>query len=98
MRRLLSRLRNILNSLATSAPKIVLHRAEIIYPALNTSLLTNYNYQKWDNNYYGTEKPISTRRPRGKYLTHNRQQPQLKIDNADTTQPDPRVPHARIHT
>ena len=38
--RISSRLQKILHSLATRVPKIVLHRAEDIFPALNTSLVS----------------------------------------------------------
>jgi hypothetical protein len=41
VRRILSRLRKILHSLATRVPKVVLHRAKAIFPALNTSLEPN---------------------------------------------------------
>jgi hypothetical protein len=40
VRRISSRLRKILHSLATRVPRIVLRRAEDIYPALNTSLVS----------------------------------------------------------
>ena len=40
MRRISSRLQKILHSLATRVPKVVLHRAEDIFPALNTSLVS----------------------------------------------------------
>lgn len=38
VRRISSRLRRILHSLATRVPKIILHRAEVIFPALTTSM------------------------------------------------------------
>ena len=41
VRRISSRLQKILHSLATRVPKVVLHRAEEIFPALNTSLVSN---------------------------------------------------------
>jgi len=41
MRRLSSRLQRILHSLATRVPKIVLHRAEDIFPSLHTSLVSD---------------------------------------------------------
>ena len=40
VRRISSRLQKILHSLATRVPRIVLRRAEDIYPALNTSLVS----------------------------------------------------------
>jgi len=39
VRRISSRLQKILHSLATRVPKIVLHRAENLFPALNTSMV-----------------------------------------------------------
>jgi len=39
VRRISPRLQKILHSLATRVPKVVLHRAEDIFPALNTSLV-----------------------------------------------------------
>jgi len=48
MRRFSSRLQKILHSLATRVPKVVLHRAEDIFPAVNTSLVSSlwlYFYQ-----------------------------------------------------
>lgn len=58
LRRISARLQGILHSLATRMPKIVvLRRAEAIYPALNTSLVSdnghytdvrdNYNTARW---------------------------------------------------
>jgi hypothetical protein len=41
VRRISSRLRKILHSLPTRLPKIVVHRAEDIFPALKTSLEPN---------------------------------------------------------
>jgi hypothetical protein len=41
VRRISSRLQKILHSLATRVPKVVLHRAEDIFPALITSLVSN---------------------------------------------------------
>jgi len=41
VRRISLRLQKILHSLATRVPKIVLHRAEDIFPALNTSLVSS---------------------------------------------------------
>ena len=41
VRRISSRLQKILHSLATRVPKVVLHRAEDIFPALNTSLVSS---------------------------------------------------------
>ena len=41
VRRISPRLQKTLHSLATRVPKIVLHRAEDIYPALNTSMVSN---------------------------------------------------------
>jgi len=41
VRRISSELQKILHSLATRVPKVVLHRAEDIFPALNTSLVSN---------------------------------------------------------
>ena len=40
-RRISSTLQNILHSLATRVPKIVLHRAEDIFPSLHTSLVSD---------------------------------------------------------
>jgi len=40
VRRISPRLQKILHSLATRVPKVVLHRAEDIFPALNTSLVS----------------------------------------------------------
>jgi hypothetical protein len=39
-KRISSRLRVILHSLATKVPKIVLYRVEHIFPALNTSMVS----------------------------------------------------------
>jgi hypothetical protein len=39
VRRISSRLRKILHSLATRVPRIVLRRVEDIFPALNTSMV-----------------------------------------------------------
>jgi len=41
VRRISPRLQKILHSLATRVPKVVLHRAEDIFPALNTSLVSS---------------------------------------------------------
>jgi hypothetical protein len=41
VRRLSPRLQKILHSLATRVPKVILQRAEVIFPALNTSLVSN---------------------------------------------------------
>jgi len=41
VRRISSKLQKILHSLATRVPKVVLHRAEDIFPALITSLVSN---------------------------------------------------------
>ena len=41
VRRISSKLQKILYSLATRVPKVVLDRAEDIFPALNTSLVSN---------------------------------------------------------
>jgi hypothetical protein len=41
VRRISSRLQKILHSLATRVPKVVLLRAEDIFPALHTSLVSN---------------------------------------------------------
>jgi len=41
VRRISSRLQKILHSLATRVPKVVLQRAEDIFPALNTSMVSN---------------------------------------------------------
>jgi hypothetical protein len=38
------RLQNILHSLATRVPKIVLHRAEDLFPVLNTSMVKFCGY------------------------------------------------------
>ena len=40
-RRISPRLQQILHSLATRVPKIVLHRAEDIFPSLHTSLVSD---------------------------------------------------------
>jgi hypothetical protein len=40
-RRISSRLQRILHSLATRVPKIVLQRAEVIFPSLHTSLVSD---------------------------------------------------------
>jgi hypothetical protein len=42
-RRISSRLRMILHSLATKVPKIVLYRAEHMFPALNTSMVSLFS-------------------------------------------------------
>jgi hypothetical protein len=41
VRRISPRLQKILHSLATRVPKVLLQRAEDIFPALNTSLVRN---------------------------------------------------------
>jgi len=41
VKRISSRLQKILHSLATRVPKVVLHRAEDIFPTLNTSLVSS---------------------------------------------------------
>ena len=41
VRRISSKLQKILHSLATRVPKVVLHRAEDIFPALNKNLVSS---------------------------------------------------------
>ena len=41
VRRISPRLQTILHSLATRVPKVLLYRAEDIFPALNTSLVSS---------------------------------------------------------
>jgi hypothetical protein len=49
VRRISSRLRKIFYSLATRVPKVVLRRAEDIFPALNTSLVSNLLLYFWQS-------------------------------------------------
>ena len=41
VRRISPQLQKILHSLATRVPKVVLHRAEYIFPALNTGVVSS---------------------------------------------------------
>jgi hypothetical protein len=47
--RISSRLQKILHSLATRVPKVILHRAEDIFPALNTSLVSRLYLCFWQS-------------------------------------------------